>query len=165
MKTELICPHCGSLEHFQKVSVLFDSETSSISATSKGVGVGISGAGLGVGVGKGKAEGTIQSKLASKLKPPPAPTLFLAGCGVAGAWLGGLFIIGASLALGFHYGDGEWQMRAIAGSLTVLAILLIVFGKSIAEQDDESQAKYDKEKSAWDMRWFCKRCGEFTEGT
>ncbi|HRQ90716.1 MAG TPA: DUF4339 domain-containing protein [Bacteroidia bacterium] len=64
------CPHCGSHDHYYKVSALYESEISQINSSTTGVGVGVSGAGLGVGVGKSKTAGTIQTNLAYKLAPP-----------------------------------------------------------------------------------------------
>lgn len=158
------CPHCGSTEHYHRVSALSIAETSTINTSTKGVGVGLSGAGLGVGVGKANTSGTIETKLAIQLRQPEPPTLFLSGCGVFGVWILSFLAVGAGIIciLSFKMEGGFLKLLS-AVFLLILAGLFIVFRKSIAQIDVDSQANYEKEMAAWERRWYCKRCGEYSE--
>ena len=155
------CPHCGSFEHYYRVSVLGLSETSQINTTTRGVGVGVSTSGVGVGVGRGRTQGTIQTNLATTLAPPTPPVLMLSGCGVFGACLIGIIFTGVS-ALLFY--DDDRSAFSLIGAVILLIVgaCFILFRKAIASGEANQIAAYQKEKEAWEKSWFCKKCGEFS---
>ena len=139
-------------------------ETSTVDTATKGIGVGLSGAGVGIGIGKGETTGTIQSNLADKLRPPEQPQLAMSGCGILGVWIASVIFFGIALAI-FFATEGVLLPVLGSGFFLVLGVGFIVFRKPIARADQELQANYDKEKAAWERRWYCKKCGEFSEPT
>ena len=147
------CPHCGSFEQFQKVSVLVDSETSAIDTSTKGVGIGLSGGGLGVGVGGAKTKGTQKSVLASKLAPPVKPATELKGF----MFVGIIMVIFGLLLLG---PNKEYKWGTI---VTILGVILIIRAPAFRRYGRDQMQKYENELDAWNRRWFCRRCGNISE--
>jgi ribosomal protein S27AE len=165
----IMCPNCGSVENFHKVSALREAEISTIETSSKGVGVGVSSSGVGVGVAKGKTTGTIQSDLAKKLAPPQpfTPSYSSITQGIAGILSGVLLIMGA--AGGLIGGEGFGEI-AFAVVMLLIGIFLIGLGcEFCSKKSREDGAKAEKMRELahakrakeWQQRWYCKKCGKF----
>ncbi len=143
----IACPHCGSAEHYFKVSALYEGETATVAGG--GIGMGLSG-GLGVGVGSG----TKQTLLAEKLSPPvqperpgPAIVAYIFATLAAAATVG-VFLI------------SEWWAGVIAAVITVA--ICVVVPKSHRAYVAKREA-FPGELERWQRQWVCKRCGEISD--
>lgn len=150
------CPHCGSADLFQNVSVLYDSQTTRISTKTAGSGIGISTAGIGIGVGSSKTQGLHQSILAEKLAPPKYPTRSLSNTSlVAGI---GMLLLGIGMISDSSAGP-VW-----AGSLFVaLGLTCLALYPKAKKMDHKASAEYALAYKQWQSLWFCQKCGNFTQ--
>jgi DNA-directed RNA polymerase subunit RPC12/RpoP len=136
--TGITCTNCGS-EKIQKVSLVHESGTSTISATTMGAAVGTGG----IGVGAAKTEGTQTTAISARVAPPPHPhALFLAfGCffpilvlfGVFGVpWIWFCAVWGTAAALAAY---ADWQAYKLRPQLL----------------------------EKWERQYLCLRCGTIME--
>jgi len=144
------CPHCGSVEHYQKVSVLHSAETSAININTEGYGVGVSGSGIGLGVGMGSSHGIHQSLLGQRLAPPAASRNSSGKYFTAG-------IVFLSLAALFYF-----STIACCG-FALLGIAYLVAFRFEIKAERKRLIAHKQALQAWNRMWFCKRCGNFTQ--
>jgi hypothetical protein len=130
------CTKCNS-ENTQRLEVVFDHGTQSISTTSHSAGAGIGGS-LGVGGVRTSTSGTSQSTLAAKAAPPEKKTLM---------WPIVAVIVGV-----FFFGGGLGAK--IFGALLVAGGGLLTYG-AIKFNSEEWPRLYQY----WKESWLCNKCG------
>jgi hypothetical protein len=138
--SEYKCASCSTTD-IQKLSMVYESGTSTISGTttgtSTGVGIGRGGLGIGTAVNSSRTSGTQTTELAKRAAPPEKK--FGAG------WIG----IGVAVGI-------------VAMAIGGIVIALVVIGGSVAVA--QPGIRYNRDvfpslRARWEQSWLCHRCG------
>lgn len=151
------CPNCGS-ENTQKVSVIFESGTTTVETTSSHTAVGMSKGGFTPIVGASEKKRIHQTQLATNLAPPQEK-------GIGGLlWLYVLApILGfVALFVAIVADADDTIARWACFGTTLLIFGLITWGivrvakEALAFNRDEWPALHEE----WKSKWFCHKGGE-----
>lgn len=139
----MVCKKCNS-ENTQKLSLIYENGTNSISTNSKTVGVGV-GTGFVIGRASTETSGKSQSILAEKVSPPKKNSYLLAS-----------FIIVVGLI--FLANVNETNIKDYIFGL--IGILLLGFGiKIIRVTYRYNSNSFPKKYLEWTKSWHYNKCG------
>ena len=145
------CPKCKSTD-FKKVSLVWETGTSTGKSSGAGVGIGMRG---DIGLGALGGVTTQQTVLAKRLSPPVPHQG--AGCMSGILWVG--LVCFCIWCLRSAFTCDPLDRGVFLYSLVIFSSLLAWFAWSCWRIATEEARKYTDAKQKWDQSWFCMRCG------
>ncbi len=151
MAMDLRCPNCGSID-LKKASLVYKEGSSRIKARSRLRGLSFGDEGPNVVVGTSVTNGTYQTDLSKRLRPPKK-------------WSYGRLLLGAalvalaSLIFYVHVVMSSWT-KSSGMSVAVLAVLgfsVLLIASFLTWR--HNQLVYPRQFAEWNASWLCSRCG------